>query len=177
MARGRVRVTKLNPKPLALEVKEYLIPLKEKQLLEISEATLNEIRNNIRRSIQRPNSSGNLESSVFMEKILAGYGIGNVDYLNQNAPYWHWINYGIAQTGRRIPPSYVENSSIMGIFSPGLPKPDVNYEQEGRFQIGRTDNGRIYPLFTSKPIEPHNYIERTVDKIPAIINLVLSQGQ
>lgn len=152
-----VRIRKKNGKPLIMEVKEFLIPLKEKHLMVLSEATVVEIRSQIASSMVRPGSTGNLASAFFASKTLIGYGVGDIDYLNTNAKQWYWHNYGIAQSGRRVPPR------TTGIFSPGEPHPDPSSFRAGRFSHEVTTNmGLLQPV---KAIDAKNYIEKTLAKI------------
>jgi len=164
---ARVIIKKLNPKSLESEVREFIIPLSERQMFHMSEETVKEIRNKIAESLQRPGSTGNLASSFFSEKTVDGYGIGNIDYLNTNAKYWHWQNYGVAQSGRRTPPMSV------GYFAPGEAKPNVNSFRQGRFIQDSSEAGG-YLMIPTKPIEAKNYIEKTIARISEIANSVLS---
>ena len=90
MARARVIIQKRNNVPLEKEIRNFVLPLSEKQTFVLSEETVKEIRRQIERLTYREGSTGRLASSFFAEKISEGYGIGNIDYLNQNAKYWHW---------------------------------------------------------------------------------------
>lgn len=164
---ARVIIKKLNPKSLESEIREFIIPLSERQIFHMSEETVKEIRNKIAESIQRPGSTGNLASSFFSEKIPEGYGIGNIDYLNSNAKYWHWQNYGVAQSGRTIPPMST------GFFAPGQAEPMQSEFRTGRFEY-TGDYANAYLLNPKRAIEPHNYIERTIARIAEIANSVLS---
>jgi hypothetical protein len=139
--------------------------LANKQIKEMTDETVEVMRNHITSSIQRPNSSGNLANNITAEKILNGYGVGNISLLNTNAPYWHWINYGVAQSGRTIPPA------TKGYFSPGDPIPNSNSFRDGRF----TQDSDGYMMIPTRPIQPHNFIQRTIQEIPLIINSVLSR--
>jgi len=161
---ARVVIKKLNPKSLEAEVREFIIPLSERQMFHMSEETVKEIRNKIAESIQRPGSTGNLASSFFSEKTPEGYGIGNIDYLNTNAKQWYWLEHGIAQSGRKVPPL------TKGYFKPGKSEPDYQHIGEGRFYTDSKD----YWLVPSKPIDAHNYISKTIARIAEIANSVLS---
>ena len=160
---AKVVITKLNPKPLALEVTEFIIPLADRQLFYLSQETVNEIRNRISESIKREGSTGKLASSFIAEKIASGYGIGNINYLNQHAPYWYWQNYGVAQSGRRVPPPTV------GRFEGNPEYPSA----ESSTQKWLSKQGRYY-MTPIKPIQAKNYIEKTIAKIPGLVNQVLN---
>ena len=163
---ARVVIKKLNPKSLESEIREFIIPLSERQMFHMSEETVKEIRNKIAESIQRPGSTGNLASSFFAEKTADGYGVGNINYLNTNCKYWSWINYGIAQSGRKVPPMST------GFFAPGQAEPMQSEFRTGRFEY-TGDFANAYLLNPKRAIEPHNYIEKTIARIAEIANSVL----
>lgn len=165
MARARVIITKRNNIPLEKEIREFVLPLSEKQTFVLSEETVKVIRDKIAESIQRPGSTGKLASGFFSEKIQEGYGIGNIDYLNQNAKYWHWQNYGIAQSGRTTPPTSI------GTFTDG--QPDRNSFRQGRF-IHSSEGDGGYLMIPTRPLEAMNYIEKTIARIPELANQVLN---
>lgn len=135
--------------------------LSEKQLKACAEATVKVMRFHIQTSIERDGSTGRLSQGIFASKILNGWGVGDIDYLNQNVKYWAWINYGVAGTGRTIPPSTLEFPSLTGHFSATA---------QGRFLKGQPK----FPIFPKKAIKAHNYIDRTVQQIPTIVNGVLN---
>jgi len=164
---ARVVIKKLNPKSLEAEVREFIIPLSEKQMFHMSEATVKEIRNKIAESIQRPGSTGHLASSFFSEKTADGYGIGNIDYLNTNAKQWYWLEHGIAQSGRKVPPMST------GFFAPGQAEPMQSEFRTGRFEY-TGDYANAYLLNPKRAIEAHNYISKTIARISEIANSVLS---
>jgi hypothetical protein len=99
-------------------------------------------------------SSGNhLKDAIEIEKLnvadLKGYGVGNVENLNQKTPWWVWINFGRAGTGRTIPPSTREVPSLSGHFEPNT---------KGIF----TRSQPKFPIFPKKAITAHNYIEKAL---------------
>jgi hypothetical protein len=109
---------------------ETIVNLSDKHLFKIAHASALAMRQHIKTSIQRPNSTGNLENAIFAQPLdggINGWGVGNIDYLNRTVPYWAWINYGVAATGRRIPPA------TGGSFSPGNPVPNQSSFRDGRW--------------------------------------------
>ncbi len=90
-----------------------------------------------------------LKEQIEVEKIDGGYGVGKIETLNQNAPWWAWINFGRAFSGREIPPSTKEYPQLQGHFEPG---------QKGIFTKGQPK----FPMFTKKAITAHNYIEKAL---------------
>ena len=108
-------------------------------------------------NIKRPGSTGNLVRAIQFGTLGEGsFWIGDIDFLNANARQWRWLNFGIAGTGRRIPPSTAENSRIRGQFSPGEPRPMGSAFGQGRFQRG------FYPITPMKAISPINFISKSV---------------
>lgn len=167
MARARVVVQKVGTKSLETDIREFILPLSDRQLFQLSEETVKEIKNKIAESLQRPGSTGHLASAFFAEKIAKGYGIGNIDYLNQNAKSWYWLEHGIAQSGRKIPPI------TTGFFAPGQAEPMQSEFRTGRFEY-TGDYAHAYLLNPKRAIEPHNYISKTIARISEIANIVLS---
>jgi hypothetical protein len=94
-----------------------------------------------------------LSDQIQVEKIsennLVGYGVGNINTLNINAPWWAWINFGRAGTGRTIPPGTKDNPRITGHFVPGT---------KGIFTKGQPK----FPMNPKKAIKAHNFIERSL---------------
>lgn len=162
----RVIVKKLGAKSLESEVRDFVLPLADKQLFYLSQETINEIRETIKQNILREGSTGKLASSFIAEKISEGYGIGRIDYLNQIVPYWHWQNYGVAQSGRRVPPITI------GHFdgTPSHPSPNAIKNQKFIHDSGEGN----YLMIPTKPIEAKNFIEKTIARIPEIANKILS---
>lgn len=130
----------------------------EKDLEAAARATAQVMKFNIQTSIERDGSTGNLAKNIEAEKILNGWGVGNIQQLNERAPYWYWINYGIAQSGRRVPPP------TSGHFVP---------KDKGRLNQSEP----FYKIVPEKPITPHNYIERTVQQIRTILNGIFRSGR
>jgi hypothetical protein len=99
-------------------------------------------------------STGNhLKDAIEIEKLNiannVGYGVGNIEVLNQKTPWWVWINFGRAGTGRTIPPSTKEVPSLGGHFKPNT---------KGIFTRGQPK----FPIFPKKAISAHNYIEKAL---------------
>jgi hypothetical protein len=90
-----------------------------------------------------------IKDAIEVEKIDSGYGVGNVETLNQKSPWWAWINFGRAFSGRTVPPGTDENPSIMGHFEPGA---------KGIFSKGQPK----FPMNPKKAIQSHSYIEKAL---------------
>jgi len=157
----RVRVRKKSSKSLATEIKEYVLPIASQHLDIAGQLTVEEMQGQIRSSLQRPGSTGNLEGSIFAERDTPlSVGVGNISYLDANAVYWRAINYGSNHlVGKQMP---------KGTFSPGIPIPDAGSFRDGRFYKRLNQGNKTYAPIVTKPIEPHNYIERTEAKLSVI---------
>lgn len=146
---------------------KFVTKLADKQLERMAEATAETMKNKIRESITRANSSGRLENSIFSQKLgEMNYGVGNISYLNQNAPYWRHVNYGSTAIGashsHRVP---------TGGFEPGFQSPTAG-GSGGRWFLA-TGGSSFRP---SRPIAPRNYIAKTLREIPRIIRAELKRG-
>jgi len=103
----------------------------------------------------RTGGVSNLAESITFEDIApAGtasveIGIGNINILNQQAVYWHLINYGglslPAQVGMGVP----------GSFNGNAPDPSKSGTRGGTERWGQGN----FMMFPKSPIEPMNYIE------------------
>jgi len=90
-----------------------------------------------------------LADQIQVEKIAEGYGVGNIETLNQKAPWWAWINFGRAFSGRTVPPGTNENPAITGHFEPNT---------KGIFTKGQPK----FAMNPKKAISAHNYIEKAL---------------
>jgi len=135
--------------------------LSQRHTEEMARETKEVMREEIRNSIKRVNSTGNLEENINDEPISNGHGVGNIEQLNKNAPYWKWQNDGVAGTGRRIPPPST------GQFNPGNPAP-ITGESGSRWE-----KPGAYLIRPKKAIEAKLFVEKTVAKINIIVNSVL----
>jgi hypothetical protein len=105
-------------------------------------------------------TTGNhLKDQIQVEKISSGeqvgYGVGNIEVLNQKAPWWAWINFGRAQSGRTIPPPSIGSFSNMPIPDSGAKGGTWLYKIHGF-------GGKMYKLNPKKAIKAHNYIEKSL---------------
>lgn len=114
----------------------------------------------IKSNIKRDGSTGNLEKSIeYKFDNLAnhcGFWIGDIDFLNANAKYWHWLNYGVAQSGRTTPPK------------------DFGYF-EGSKWIHMQSNEKSFWMTPTKPIEAINYIETAIFQLEQDIPEMLAK--
>lgn len=100
-----------------------------------------------------------LENHIHIYFFEDGWGLGDVDELNQFAPYWAAINWGSDHmVGKRVPDGY---------FAPGGAKPEVSSFRQGRWNVGELGDGGFgngkthWSFIVQTPIPPMNYIEKT----------------
>jgi hypothetical protein len=138
--------------------------LADRQIEAIADETVKVIRQKITARIdKRDGSTENLALSFTKIPITGGFGVGDINFLNKQAPYWYWQNFGIAQSGRKIPPAN------RGAFTSGNPKPNP---AGGTSRWGHSSTGK-YLIQPKKPIEAKHYIEATINEINQIIQTVI----
>ena len=80
-----------------------------------------------------------------------GWGVGDIDELNQFAEYWAAVNWGSAHmVGKRVP---------NGSFSPVEPEPNIAFFRQDRWVAGAENKSFVI----QNAIPAMNYIEKTVD--------------
>jgi len=153
---GRVRVKIIGADKFAKEQLTFIRALSERQIKEIALETEIVIKQKISESVGRTGSTGNLANSFFTEPIPGGQGIGNIGFLNAQAPYWRHVNFGSNAIGashsHRVP---------QGAFNPGN-NPPVGTGAGQRWVVG-TGNFSFIP---TRPIAPLNYIAKHYRKFP-----------
>jgi hypothetical protein len=152
-------------KQISADIEKLTGKLSEEHTKLCAEEHKKELDKAIEDSRVRPTKqTGNhLKDQIQIEKILgdtAGYGVGNIETLNQKAPWWAWINFGRAGTGRTDPPSDI------GSFAPGEGKPSSSSFRAGLWQHGKLDPNAglagAWGLNPKKAIKAHNYIEKAL---------------
>ncbi len=123
-----------------------------KILAEEHKKELDKAIDDTRERVLKP-TGNHLKDAIEVEKLniaeLKGHGVGNIAELNAKTPWWAWINYGRAFSGRTVPPSTREFPSLQGHFEPGT---------KGIF----TRTQPKFPIFPKKAITAHNYIEKAL---------------
>ena len=142
---------------------QIILRLSERQIEEIARETEKVIKAKITERIEREDSTGNLANAFTTVKITDGWGVGDIDFLNKNANYWYWQNFGVAQSGRKIPPS------SRGQFRTGNPAPS---SEGGNSRWNQSSTGQ-YMINPNKPIEAKNYIQATINEINQIVSSVV----
>jgi len=158
----RVKITGLGQNFVRQQAESIRL-LSERQIEEIARETELVIKAKISERIKRDGSTGNLANSFTTVKIAGGWGIGDINFLNQQAPYWYWQNFGKAQSGRTTPPR------SKGAFTSGNPAPQ---SAGGNSRWGQSSTGQ-YMINPTKPIEAKNYIQATINEINLIISSVV----
>lgn len=137
--------------------KEFVTILAQTHLETLSKATAEKMREVIRDSSIRPGATGNLASNIKAEYIDSfTWGVGKVEDLNKNAPYWRHINYGSIAIGAKY-----QHQLPQGTFQPGVAIPTPGL-QDGRWSLFKNVGGQRYAPFVKKPIPAKNYIEKTL---------------
>jgi hypothetical protein len=118
-----------------------------------------------------------LEANINTETFEDGFGVGDIQALNENAPYWPAINWGSSHmVGKRVPNGY---------FSPGQPNPTPDAFRQGRWNTGQDQGGMAggntgfagsgkghWSFIVNQPIPPMNYIEKTADWLDIRISAI-----
>jgi hypothetical protein len=137
--------------PIPTVISQELGKLSEEHTKLLADEHKKELDKNIDETRVRvvKNTGLHLKDQIQVEKIENGYGVGNIETLNQKAPWWAWINFGRAFSGRTVPPGTDENPRIKGHFEPS---------SKGIFVKGQPK----FPMNPKKAISAHNYIERAL---------------
>jgi len=155
-----VSIASKDNQPLSAKIVAITTDLSEKHTKILADAHKKELDKSIEDTRERTMKpvGDHLKDQIQVEKIAesgfsgvvnSGYGVGNIAILNIKAKWWRWLNYGIAGTGRRIPPGTKENPRITGHFVPGT---------KGIFTKGQPK----FPIDPKKAIKAHNYIEKAL---------------
>jgi hypothetical protein len=126
-------------------------------------------------NIKRPGSTGNLVRSIQFGVLGEGsFWIGDIDFLNDNAKYWRFLNYGKAGTGETIPGG--GKAVPAGIFSPGSANPDQSSFRSGRWNVGGNSGGRMFTFAAKRPMPSFNYIEKSIFLLENRLEDILKSG-
>jgi hypothetical protein len=156
----KVNIKPLNATDFINQEIKSITELGREHTLLLADATKIEMDAAIEQTRERESiPTSHLKEAITVEPIENGHGVGNIQTLNKQAPYWHWINYGVAQSGRRIPPGTKDNPRIKGHFKGD--KSRFNKEQP-KFAIN-----------PKKPITAKNYIEKSLSKVLIFIDSIL----
>lgn len=124
------------------------------QISDLGDETSQKMKEVIEQNKVRPQAGEpkTLEETINVEHFAdGGWGVGDINVLNQKVPYWRAVNFGSAHmVGKKVP---------MGAFNPGDPEPNAESSRQGRWKKG--DGKHIFTV--KNPIPPMNYIEKTVN--------------
>lgn len=145
-----------------------------------------EVRKHIRSNTRRDGNTGNLVKNVdFHLEVPIGFGqifwgVGNIDKLNQSAPYWYVINYGKTVFG--LP--YIPNNGnfIPGYFRGGDGRPDSSKRGSGKdsfhyrpLEASSDRPGNIGGMTPKTPIRGMNYIQHGVSILNSRFRQLIAQ--
>ena len=153
-------------KPKAFDRISYALQkqwfLWQEEVFELGEKTVEVMKDRIEQTRKREKGKeGGLTSLIEMEVIdttgKIHFGIGNIEKLKEQAPYYKFINDGGKIPGQKgnSPPKRVP----YGIFS-NYPKPSSEVPQTGRWiEKGKDEEGKSYTFTPKKPVEGKHFIE------------------
>jgi len=127
----------------------------------LAETTVERMRNTIVENKKRPDlGTHKLENAIDWEEVLNNpgkeliIGIGNVDKLKTEAPYFEVLDSGgfIPNNGNFVP---------LGSFAPGVAEPNPANFREGQWQVG----GGKFTFKAKKAIEGIDYIDSALRKL------------
>jgi len=131
----------------------------QNEIFLLGEKTQELIQGTIKSNIKRDGSSGKLEGAMKsnFDKLVnhSQFWIGDIDFLNAEVKYWHWLNYGIAQSGRTTPPAN-------------------RGHWNGTQWIHTTERTDSW-MTPTKPIEAINYIETAIFMLEQEIPMILAK--
>lgn len=143
------------------DIKDGLINLKE-EVNKLGGETALQMILSIQGSKKRPQNGepSDLEKNINCDFFDDGWGVGDVNLLKENAPYWAAVNWGSDHmVGKSVP---------NGFFSPGNPQPDFDAFRSGRWNVGTNQGEGIgegrkhWSFIVQNAIPAMNYIESTV---------------
>ena len=144
----------------------------KKDMMQLAEDTHDFMIGVIRENKHRKDSStGRLESSIQVEKTATGFGIGNIDYMDQFASHWYKINHGgmVAPKAQKVPGYFTGTGAPDPQFRGGnvggidsfVYVPRGSNMNGGGIPWGMGKQGRVGMMFVKRPIPAMNYIEKT----------------
>ncbi len=157
-----LEITKFGTPPLTfLKKVETLFLETNRAAIDIGNETKDKMRSIIKSNIRRKSgSTGNLEKSinVAVERGLGEFivGVGIIQEMDINAPYWYLINFGGLSTAAK------QNRVLYGNWEGGDSDPALRGTGVGTqsFFPGRQPS---FPMTPRSPIAAMNYIEKTVN--------------
>ena len=126
----------------------------EKYMANLATYTEKAIKENITTTSRL--TTGRLADTFEKEQLSRlSWGIGDIDTLNKQASHWRHINYGSVKIGAN--------------WAHFLPK---GFWDNGRWVENENGYAGVIP---GKPIQAHNYIEKTIVDLQLRINQIISE--
>lgn len=123
------------------------------QVFDLGEQTASKMKDVVNQNKVRPQAGEHkdLEENIAVEHFKdGGWGVGDIERLNEKAEYWRAVNFGSSHMVGKLVPK--------GQFAPGDAEPNPQNSREGRWKKG---SGKF--MFRVKnPIPAMNYIEKTL---------------
>ena len=146
------------------------------EIKDLGQEVLTQMKLNISSGIHRDGSTGRLSNAIDMtideSDQTISVGIGSLEKLNRQVPYWFVVNYGVSFPKGSSYEDAIRNIDSLPRFVPGggkyAPLGSFNGSApDGRFAgtgVGRAGWGYGTGGFTfiaKNPVHPINYIEKT----------------
>ena len=171
----KIITTSITPKFDSKEIYEEAIGQSwfrfQNLVAELGQHILSYLQTYINANSHREGKTGNLANAMKLDLIagegMVGWGIGKIEDLNKNVPYWYLINFGGLTTIAR------EGRGVGGYFGTG-DAPDSKYRGTG---VGsqRFTQARDYFIMKPKsPIKGMNYIESTRMRLDQELQTILT---
>lgn len=131
----------------------------QEKALELGQDVEQYMQNYINAHRKRTGGTGNLAKLMKLEVLSTAparieWGIGDINVLNQQAPYWYVVNYGKTTSGQKYIPNY--GNFVPGKYRGGDGRPDAS--QRGRGTEGFQYQRGAWGMYPSSPIRPMHYI-------------------
>ena len=127
---------------------------------EARQQMVEKIQSTRKREPENDNLANNIKVYEIDTTAKQHLGIGNIDELNKNAPYWSVQNYGVTKNNEPFIPGNGKNVPYGAFKNTGKPVPGGSGE---RWEKGKENAigkfGAYHTFSAKKPIEPKHYIE------------------
>ena len=156
---------------------KFWIEFQKSATLALPRLILSYMQNTINSGRKREGGTGKLAKSmdIWRDPNTVGqihWGIGSINKLNNEVPYWYVINYGKTIGGQAYIPNY--GNFVPGSFrgGDGHPRADLIGKGTEHFDYGTGSKTGMFPKSSIRPI---NYIEKTRFKLNQEIKKLLNK--
>ena len=153
-------------KEIQVSINQHETDIRE-QVSEAGDETAQKMKEIIDSSKVRPQAGEptELEDAIDVEHFSdGGWGVGNIQKLDEKAKYWRAVNFGSAHmVGKLVP---------RGQFEPGEPEPNPENSRQGRWKAGQGN----HMFLVKNPIPPMNFIEKTINFVKEKFNSIKSKN-